>query len=190
MQPWDTVLEWQSPYAKWFIGGKLNISANCLDRHVRTSRRNKAAFIWEGEPGDRRTLTYWDLYREVCAFANVLKSLGVAARRSRRALSAARSGARDRDARLRAHRRRSQRRLWRIQLRVAARPHQRCAVRAARDRRRRLSPRQHRAAEADGRRGPRATRRRSRTSSSSSGRPGAADRRRDAGRAATTGITI
>ena len=68
---------WQSPHAKWFDGGKLNISANCLDRHVRTARRNKAAFVWEGEPGDRRTLTYWDLYRQVCAFANVLKSLGV-----------------------------------------------------------------------------------------------------------------
>ena len=78
IKPWDTVLEWQSPYARWFTGGQLNISANCLDRHVRTSRRNKAAFIWEGEPGDRRTLTYWDLYREVSAFANVLKSLGVA----------------------------------------------------------------------------------------------------------------
>ena len=76
-QPWDTVLEWKPPYAKWFVGGKLNASVNCIDRHVRTSRRNKAALIWEGEPGDRRTLTYWDLYREVGAFANVLKSLGV-----------------------------------------------------------------------------------------------------------------
>ncbi|MEX1127195.1 MAG: acetate--CoA ligase [Vicinamibacterales bacterium] len=75
--PWHTVLEWQSPDAKWFIGGKLNASVNCVDRHVRTSRRNKAALIWEGEPGDRRTLTYWDLYREVSAFASVLKSLGV-----------------------------------------------------------------------------------------------------------------
>ena len=71
------MLEWKSPDAKWFSGGKLNIAANCLDRHVRTARRNKAAFIWEGEPGDRRTLTYWDLYRQVGAFANALKSLGV-----------------------------------------------------------------------------------------------------------------
>ena len=77
MRPWDSVLEWHSPHAKWFSGGKLNISVNCLDRHARTARRNKAAFVWEGEPGDRRTLTYWDLYRQVCAFANVLKSLGV-----------------------------------------------------------------------------------------------------------------
>jgi len=77
IEPWSTVLEWHPPDAKWFVGGKLNISANCLDRHVRTWRRNKAAFVWEGEPGDRRTLTYFDLYRQVCQFANVLKSLGV-----------------------------------------------------------------------------------------------------------------
>jgi acetyl-CoA synthetase len=74
---WDTVLEWQPPHAKWFVGGRINISVNCLDRHVRGPRRNKAALIWEGEPGDRRTFTYFDLYREVSAFANVLKSLGV-----------------------------------------------------------------------------------------------------------------
>jgi acetyl-CoA synthetase len=77
IRPWDQVLRWQSPNAQWFVGGKLNISANCLDRHVRTARRNKAALVWEGEPGDRRTLTYWDLYRQVGMFANVLKSLGV-----------------------------------------------------------------------------------------------------------------
>src|SRR6476659_5485362 len=77
---WSTkyskVLEWTPPHAEWFVGGKLNASVNCLDRHVRTARRNKAAIIWEGEPGDRRTLTYWDLYRQAGAFANVLKSLG------------------------------------------------------------------------------------------------------------------
>jgi acetyl-CoA synthetase len=77
IRPWDEVLRWKSPNAEWFVGGKLNASANCLDRHVRTARRNKAAIVWEGEPGDRRTLTYWDLYRQVSAFANVLKSLGV-----------------------------------------------------------------------------------------------------------------
>ncbi len=74
---WDTVLEWDPPHAKWFIGGRLNVSYNCLDRHLTTSRRNKAAIVWEGEPGDRRVYTYWDLYREVCQFANGLKSLGV-----------------------------------------------------------------------------------------------------------------
>ena len=77
IKPWSKVLEWNPPDAKWFVGGKINISANCLDRHVRTARRNKAAFIWEGEPGDRRTLTYFDLYRQVWQFANVLKKLGV-----------------------------------------------------------------------------------------------------------------
>ncbi len=75
--PFTRVLEWHAPDAKWFADGQLNVAANCLDRHVRTWRRNKAAFIWEGEPGDRRTLTYFDLYRQVCQFANVLKSLGV-----------------------------------------------------------------------------------------------------------------
>ncbi|HKT80810.1 MAG TPA: acetate--CoA ligase [Vicinamibacterales bacterium] len=75
--PWTKVLDWQPPHAKWFVGGKINASVNCLDRHLRGPRRNKAALIWEGEPGDRRTLTYHDLHREVSQFANVLKSLGV-----------------------------------------------------------------------------------------------------------------
>ncbi|MBD1841687.1 acetate--CoA ligase [Coleofasciculus sp. FACHB-501] len=76
-QKWDTVLDWQPPFAKWFVGGKTNISYNCLDRHLTTWRKNKAALIWEGEPGDSRTLTYAQLHREVCQFANVLKQLGV-----------------------------------------------------------------------------------------------------------------
>src|SRR5215470_1989266 len=75
--PWSKVLEWTPPHAKWFVGGTLNASVNCVDRHVRGGRRNKAALIWEGEPGDRRTLTYFDLFRQVNQFANVLKSLGV-----------------------------------------------------------------------------------------------------------------
>ena len=75
--PWTRVLDWNPPHAKWFVDGKLNASVNCVDRHVRTAHRNKAAIIWEGEPGDRRTLTYFDLFREVGRFANVLKSLGV-----------------------------------------------------------------------------------------------------------------
>jgi len=77
IQPWSKVLDWNPPDAKWFVDGKINVSANCLDRHARSWRRNKAAFIWEGEPGERRTLTYFDLYRQVCQFANVLKKLGV-----------------------------------------------------------------------------------------------------------------
>jgi acetyl-CoA synthetase len=76
-QKWTQVLDWQPPFAKWFIGGKLNISYNCLDRHLTTARKNKAALIWEGEPGDSRVLTYAQLHREVCRMANVLKELGV-----------------------------------------------------------------------------------------------------------------
>src|SRR5437762_8556213 len=75
--PWKKVLEWKAPFAKWFVGGKLNISENCLDRHLDGPRRNKAAILWEGEPGDERTLTYQQLHREVCRFANALKAQGV-----------------------------------------------------------------------------------------------------------------
>jgi acetyl-CoA synthetase len=74
---WDKVLEWEVPFAKWFVGGRLNASYNCLDRHLGTPTQNKVAIHWEGEPGDERTLTYRQLWREVCKFANVLKSLGV-----------------------------------------------------------------------------------------------------------------
>ena len=76
-RPWNTVCEWTPPTVKWFLGGQINASVNCVDRHVRTARRNKAALIWEGEPGDRRTLTYWDLYQDVNRFANALRDLGV-----------------------------------------------------------------------------------------------------------------
>src|SRR5437879_5827747 len=72
-KPWRKVLEWKAPFAKWFIGGKLNLSENCLDRHLDGPNRNKAAILWEGEPGEKRTLTYQQLHREVCRFANVLK---------------------------------------------------------------------------------------------------------------------
>jgi acetyl-CoA synthetase len=74
---WDRVLQWDPPHAQWFLGGKLNISYNCLDRHLSTWRRNKAALIWEGEPGEQRTLTYQQLHSEVCRFANVLKHAGI-----------------------------------------------------------------------------------------------------------------
>jgi acetyl-CoA synthetase len=76
-KPWDTVLEWNPPFANWFVGGELNAAYNCLDRHLEGARRNKAALIFEGELGDRRVLTYQDLHREVSQFANVLKSFGV-----------------------------------------------------------------------------------------------------------------
>jgi acetyl-CoA synthetase len=77
MRTWDKVLEWTPPHAKWFIGAKLNASVSCVDRHAKGARRDKKAFIWEGEPGDTRTLTYGELYVEVTKFANVLKSFGI-----------------------------------------------------------------------------------------------------------------
>jgi len=82
-KPWKSVLQWKLPYAKWFAGGRLNVSYNCLDRHLNTPTANKAALIWEGEPagpgtpGEERTYTYKQLHREVCLFANVLKRHGV-----------------------------------------------------------------------------------------------------------------
>jgi acetyl-CoA synthetase len=75
--PWTNVLEWEPPRARWFSGGELNVAHNCLDRHLEGPRRNQAALIWEGEPGDTRTYTYWDLHRETSKFANALKGLGV-----------------------------------------------------------------------------------------------------------------
>jgi len=76
-QKWSAVLEWNEPFAKWFVGGKLNVAENCLDRHLSGPRKNKAALIWEGEPGEKRTLTYQQLHREVCRFGNVLKRNGI-----------------------------------------------------------------------------------------------------------------
>ena len=78
-RPWDTALEWEAPFAKWFVGGRLNVAYNCLDRHVLEGRGDKVAFHWEGEPGDTRTITYADLLRDVCQAANALTSLGVQA---------------------------------------------------------------------------------------------------------------
>jgi acetyl-CoA synthetase len=76
-EPWERVMEWNPPWIKWFVGGRLNVSYNCLDRHVEAGGGDKIAFYWEGEPGDRRTITYAELLDEVCRFANALKSLGV-----------------------------------------------------------------------------------------------------------------
>jgi acetyl-CoA synthetase len=76
-KPWDTVMEWTPPWVKWFVGGKLNVSANCLDRHLEAGGGEKVAYHWEGEPGDTRTITYRELYEETCRFANALRSLGV-----------------------------------------------------------------------------------------------------------------
>ncbi len=76
-EPFQQVLVWNEPHAQWFAGGKLNACYNCVDRHLENGRKNKAAIIWEGEPGDTRVLRYQDLHREVCKFANVLKKLGI-----------------------------------------------------------------------------------------------------------------
>ena len=76
-EPWSEVLEWDLPFSKWFVGGKLNVAHNCLDRHVAAGLGGRIAYFWEGEPGDTRTITYADLLRDVCRFANVLKSQGV-----------------------------------------------------------------------------------------------------------------
>jgi acetyl-CoA synthetase len=76
-QPFERVLQWEEPFARWFVGGRTNVAYNCLDVHLATPRRHKAALVWEGEPGDNRTLTYDQLHREVCRFANVLRRLGV-----------------------------------------------------------------------------------------------------------------
>jgi acetyl-CoA synthetase len=76
-QPWEKALEWKVPDAKWFLGGKLNVSYNCLDRHVEAGRGNRVAYHWEGEPGDKRTITYRELLDEVCRCANALRELGV-----------------------------------------------------------------------------------------------------------------
>ncbi|SHK42749.1 acetyl-coenzyme A synthetase [Pseudonocardia thermophila] len=78
-QKWEKVLDWQPPFAKWFVGGKLNVAYNCVDRHVEAGYGDQVAFHWEGEPGDTRTITYADLKREVCKTANALASLGVKA---------------------------------------------------------------------------------------------------------------
>jgi acetyl-CoA synthetase len=76
-EPWTEVLKWEEPFAQWFVGGKTNVSYNCLDRHLTTWRKNRVALLWEGEPGDVRVWTYQMLHREVCRFANVLASLGL-----------------------------------------------------------------------------------------------------------------
>src|SRR5579884_1844661 len=124
-RPWDKVLDWRPPRAQWFVGGKLNASVNCLDRHLRRGNGDKVALVWEGEPvpPEVRRLTYAELHGLVNRFANVLKDLGVA-----------------RGARVGAHRRDPHRRLRRILRRLAARPHQRRRGHGAGDGRRRVPP--------------------------------------------------
>src|SRR5205085_4946698 len=76
-EPWQTLYEWEPPYAKWYVGGKLNVCFNCVDRHVEAGLGDRVAYHWEGEPGDTETITYADLQRRVVRFANALRGLGV-----------------------------------------------------------------------------------------------------------------
>src|SRR3954452_465166 len=78
-EKWSHVFEWNPPFAKWFAGGKTNVSFNCIDRHLTTARKNKVAILWEGEPGDQRQISYQELHRLVCRFVNVLKGRGLKA---------------------------------------------------------------------------------------------------------------
>ncbi|MDE0939191.1 MAG: AMP-binding protein, partial [Pirellulales bacterium] len=75
--PYSKILDWKTPLAKWFVGGKTNVSYNCLDVHLNTDKRDKTAILWEGEPGDKRTLSYAELHEQVCKFANVLREQGI-----------------------------------------------------------------------------------------------------------------
>ena len=105
-EKWDQVLDWSDPpFAKWFVGGKLNVAYNCVDRHVEAGNGDRVAFHWRGEEGEERDVTYADLHRDVQKFANALKDLGVEQGRRRRDLPADDPRGRRRDARLRAHRR-------------------------------------------------------------------------------------
>ena len=122
-EKWSKVLEWNPPFAKWFAGAKINVSYNCLDRHLTTPRKNKVAILWEGEPGDQRMITYQELHRLVVRFANVLKVARLQGRRPRHHLHADDPRAAHRHAGLHASRHHPQRRVRRILGRGAEGPH-------------------------------------------------------------------
>ena len=124
---WDKVLEWNCPWAKWFVGGEINLSYNCLDRHVTTWRKNKAAIIWEGEPGEIRTLTYQQLHTRSPEVRERSQIAGRQEGRPCRHLHGDDAGTADRNAGLRPHRRPAHGRLRRIFLECADRPHSRLA---------------------------------------------------------------
>ena len=135
---WHTILEWDLPFARWFVGGTLNVSYNCLDRHVEAGNGSKVAYHWEGEPGDTRTITYADLLGEVQRFANVLKGLGRRQGRPRGDLHADDPRAAGGHAGLRPHRGAALGGVRRVLGRLAVRPHQRRRVQGAGHRRRRV----------------------------------------------------
>ena len=152
-EPWDTVLDdADPPFYKWFAGGKLNASHNCLDRHVEAGRGDRVAYHWRGEEGEERDVTYAELHRDVQRFANALKDLGIERRRRRRDLPADDPRGRRRDARVRADRRAAQRRLRRLLRRVGARADGVLRGEGADHRRRRAPQGQDGADQAAGRR--------------------------------------
>ena len=170
-EDWHTVLEWDLPFAKWFVGGKLNVAYNCLDRHVTAGHGDQVAYLWEGEPGDTRTITYSQLLDDVSRLANALKSLGV--QRGDRVciylgmvpeLPMA-------SARVRSHRRAPLGRVRRLLVRLTARSHQRRRGEGRDHRRRCVEAGPGRPAEAHDRRTRSPIARRSRRCSSSSARP-------------------
>ena len=130
-KPFTKTLEWDLPFAKWFSDGELNVTYNCVDRHVENGLGDKVAYHWIGEPGETRTLTYADLQRESSKAANALKELGVTEGRPGRDLHADDPRAADRDARLRPHRRAAHRGVRRVLGRGAERPHQRLPRRSS-----------------------------------------------------------
>ena len=152
---WDDVLDWRPPFAKWFVGGTLNVAVNCVDRHVAAGNGDRVALHWEGEPGDTRTLTYAELKDQVSQAANALTALGVAGRRPGRDLPADDPRGDGGDARLRPHRRPALGRLRRLLGRGARLPHRRRQHQGGHHRGRRLPAGRTERAEAGRRRGAR-----------------------------------
>ena len=150
---WDTICEWELPYAKWFVGGQLNVSANCLDRHVAAGVGDRVAIHWEGEPGDTRTITYAELHAEVQRFANALRGLGVQKGDRVNIYLPMIPEAAVAMLACAAYRRRPQRRLRRVLGPGARGPHQRRRGQGADHRRRRLPARRGVPAQAGRRRG-------------------------------------
>ena len=152
-EPWSQVLEWDVPFAKWFVGGKLNVSVNCVDRHVEAGLGDRVAFHWEGEPGDTRTITYADLLARGVPGRQRPDRARRPHRRQGRHLHADDPRDGGRHAGLRPPRRAAHRRLRRLLLRRAARPHPRLRRPLRHHRRRRLPPRRAERPQAGGRRG-------------------------------------
>ena len=185
-RPWDSVMERDAPWVTWFKGGRLNASVNCLDRHIEAGGGDKVAFLWEGEPGDARAITYAELLEEVCRLANALRALGIRKGDRVNIYLGHDPRAPDRDARVRADRRPAFGRVRRLQRRSLAGPDQRRRGQGPDHRRRRLAPWTGRSAEGERGRGGSRSARRSSTWSPCAG----AGTSMPSPRVATTGTTI